>query len=391
MKKIFKQTRSFYCMLSVLMVFGFASCKKESKETGGKGAPKVTRVRYLSKTDTIKNVSHPVNLDSANVYNDIRQVAFDSTITAGRLNIQYAIIGENLLGTTKVTINGAAVYFNPALLTDNSIIFTLSDNVPFGPTQTNKLTVVTTQGTVDFDFAVLAPPPTITSFDPLAAGAGDIVTIKGTVFTGVTSVKFDDTEATIVGTPTDTEIKVAVPAGVVQAFIYVTTPSGTSKSVASFGFKYLIYDDAFTTGWGGSGPDGKGGYDGYGSTRDYSSAAHPFRGTHAMAVTVDNGYGALQLGYGGATIDVKKAGLTKLNFAIYGGYEIKDGDKVRVVINGGYADAVSVVVTMKAGAYTNYSIPLSTLGDPATINEIVFQTQGAAAPATFYVDDLGFI
>jgi len=31
------------------------------------------------------------------------------------------------------------------------------------------------------------------------------------------------------------------------------------------------------------------------------------------------------------------------------------------------------------------------LGDPGAITEFVMQTQGTAAPATFYVDDLGFI
>lgn len=370
-------------MLSVLMAFSFASCKKDANEEGGKGAPKIERVRYLSKTDTIPGVSHPVNLDSANVYDDIKLVGFDSTVVNGRLNTQYGIVGENLLKTTQVLVNGKQVYFNPALVTDKLIIFTVSADVPFGPGQSNKLTVVTTQGRVDFDFGILQPPPVITSFNPLAAGTGDIITITGKVLGGATSVKFDDVEATIIGTPTDTEIKVAVPPGVVQAYIFVTTAGGTTKSAAAFGFKSLIYDEALQNGWGN--------YDGYGSTRNFKSTDHPKRGTYAIATTVDNGYGALQIGYGGATLNAKTAGFTALKFSIYGGAGIKDGDKVRVVINGGYGDGVSVVVTMKAGVYTDYTIPLSQLGDPSTINEFVLQTQGTAAPATFYVDDLGFI
>jgi hypothetical protein len=384
MKKIFKQSKLVYWMLSVLMVFGIASCRKENyRETGGKGAPKVTRVRYLSKTDTIANVSHPVNLDSANVYDDIKLVPFDSTVTQGRLNTQYGIVGENLLNTTKVLVNGTEVYFNPALVTDNLIIFAISGDVPFGPSQSNKLTVITTQGQVDYDFGIMQPPPSITSFTPLAAGTGDIVTITGKVLGGATSVKFDDVEATIIGTPTDTEIKVTVPAGVVQAYIYITTAGGTSKSAAAFGFKSLIYDEALQNGWGN--------YDGYGSTRNFKDTEHPKRGTYAISTTVDNGYGALQIGYGGATLNAKTAGFTALKFSIYGGAGIKDGDKVRVVINGQYGDNASVVVTMKAGAYTDYTIPLSQLGDPGAITEFVMQTQGTAAPATFYVDDLGFI
>ncbi len=370
-------------MLSVLMAFSFASCKKDANEKGGKGAPKIERVRYLSRTDTIPGVSHPVTLDSANVYDDIKLVGFDSTVVNGRLNTQYGIVGENLLNTTQVLVNGKKVYFNPALVTDKLIIFTVSADVPFGPGQSNKLTVVTTQGRVEFDFGILQPPPVITSFNPLAAGTGDIITITGKVLGGASSVKFDDVEATIIGTPTDTEIKVAVPPGVVQAYIFVTTAGGTTKSAAAFGFKSLIYDEALQNGWGN--------YDGYGSTRNFKSTDHPKRGTYAIATTVDNGYGALQIGYGGATLNAKTAGFTALKFSIYGGAGIKDGDRVRVVINGGYGDGVSVVVTMKAGVYTDYTIPLSQLGDPSTINEFVLQTQGTAAPATFYVDDLGFI
>ncbi|RYE35924.1 MAG: hypothetical protein EOP42_05225, partial [Sphingobacteriaceae bacterium] len=109
----------FYCILSVLMVFGIASCKKT--EQGGTGAPTVTRVRLLSKTDTIKNVVHRITLDSSSIYNDTRTVAFDSTVASGRLGTQYGIIGTNLLTTTTVSFNGVSVYFNPALLTDNSI------------------------------------------------------------------------------------------------------------------------------------------------------------------------------------------------------------------------------------------------------------------------------
>ena len=384
MKKIFKQSKLFYWMLSVLMVFGIASCRKyNDRGTGGKGSPEITRVRYLSKADTIHNVSHPVTLDSSSVYDDIKTVPFDSTVTQGRLNTLYAIEGKNLLNTTQVQVNGMQVYFNPALVTDKVIIFSVSADVPFGPDQTNKLTVITTQGRTDYDFGILQPPPVITSFNPLAAGTGDVVTITGKVLRGVTEVKFDDTPAQIVGTPTDTEIKVAVPAGIVQAYLYVTTAGGTTKSVAAFGFKSLIYDDALRNGWGN--------YDGYGSTRNFSNTLHVKRGTYAISTTVDNGYGALQIGYGGATLDAKKMGLTALKFSIYGGDGIKDGDKVRVVINGGYGDNASVVVTMKAGVYTDYTIPLSSLGDPGVITELVLQGQGIAAPSTFFVDDIGFI
>lgn len=386
-----KNFKIFYLLLSALTVIGFASCKKND-QSGGTGAPTITRVRYVSKTDTIANVVHRVTLDSSSAYNDTRVVPFDSTTTEGHLGNQYAIIGTNLLTAKSVSFNGVSVYFNPALVTDHSIIVTIPSNtstvvIPFGPDQTNKLIVVTKYGTVSYNFSIQQPPPVITGFTPLAAGAGDIVTITGSIFNSVTSVKFDDTPAEIIGTPTNTQIQVKVPAGVVSAFIYVTTPGGTAKSTASFGFKYVIYDDVLATGWGGQ---GSGGYDGYNSTRDYSNTAHPKRGANAIAVTFTDAYGALQLGYGGSTaVDVNKLGLTSIKFSIYGGAGITTGNKVQVVINGNYGSGVQVTLT--SGAYTDFTIPLSSLGNPGTITEIVIQNYGSAPPCVIYVDDIGFI
>jgi hypothetical protein len=380
----------YYCILSALMIFGIASCKKNDQ--GGTGAPTVTRVRLLSKTDTIPNVVHRITLDSNSIYNDTRGVAFDSTVTSGRLGIQYGIIGTNLLTTSSVSFNGVSVYFNPTLLTDNSIIVTIPSStstatqVPFGPGQSNKLTIVTAHGTVDYTFPIQQPAPVITSFTPLSASAGDIVTITGSVFNSVSAVRFDTTPAVIVGTPTATSIQVRVPAGVASAYIYVTTPGGTTKSPASFGFKYTIYDDALATGWGGQ---GSGGYSGYGSTLNFASPTQPKRGTNAIGVAFNGSYDALQIGYGGATVlNVKTLGLTSIKFSVYAGAGIKTGDKLQVVINGAYG---GYTVTLTAGAYTDFTVPLSALGNPTEIKEFVLQNQGSAAPSTIYVDDIGFI
>jgi hypothetical protein len=380
--------RILYLLLPVLAIMGFASCKKDV--AGGKGAPTVTRVRYLSKSDTIKDVVHRVNLDSSQVYDDHRIVPFDSTATEGRLGTQYAILGTNLLTATSVSFNGVAVYFNPALVTDNSIIVSIPSNtstvqVPFGPTQSNKITVVTKYGKVDFNFSIAQPPAVISSFSPLFGGEGDIVTITGTIFNSVSGVKFDDIPAQIVGTPTPTSIQVKVPAGVASAHIFVTTPGGTAKSAASFGFKYTVYDDVLATGWGGQ---GSGGYDGYNSVRNYKDATHPKRGTADISVQYTNAYGALQLGYGGATVlDVKKLGFTSLKFSVYGGAGVAAGARLQVVINGSYGTASLVTIT--PGAYSDFTIPLSSLGNPATISEIVIQSYGGTD--TIYVDDIGFI
>jgi hypothetical protein len=376
------KNKLYLCLLilPLLAVLGITSCKKND-QAGGTGAPTIGRVRLLSKTDTIKNVVHRITLDSNSVYDDRRVVPFDSTVTSGKLGNQYGIVGTNLLTTSQVLFNGVPAYFNSALLTDNLIIITIPTNIPFGPSQINKLTIITAYGRIDYTFGIQQPPASITGFTPLAGSTGDTVTITGTVFDGVTGVTFDKIPATIVGTPTKTQIKVKVPAGVVQAYIYVTTPGGTAKSPASYGFKSLVYDDSFTNGWGS--------YFGYNSTRDYANTEHPKRGPYAIKVIYSNNYGALQVGYNGSTLDVAKLGLTSIKFSIYGGAGFAVGQKVQVILNGNYSAAVQVTVV--PGVYTDFTVPISSLGSPATINELVIQGANVPVPSTIYVDDIGFI
>ena len=376
--KNLKNKSSLLLTILVMITTCFFACKKTDQ--GGTGAPTVGRVRLLAKTDTIKNVVHRITLDSNSIYNDSRVVPFDSTVTSGRLGTQYGIVGTNLLSTSKILFNGVSAYFNPNYVTDNLIIVTIPSNTPFGPSQINKLTIITAHGTVDYTFPIQQPAASITSFTPLAGSTGDIVTITGTVFDGVTGVRFDNVPATIVGTPTKTQIQVKVPAGVVQSYIYVTTPGGTAKSPASFGFKALVYDDTFSSGWGA--------YFGYNSTRDYANTEHVKRGTYAIKVLYQDAYGAFQVGYNGATIDVNKLGLTAIKFSIYGGAGTTATSRVQVILNGNYNSPSAV--TIVPGVYTDFTVPLSSVGSPTTITELVIQCLNGNGTVV-YIDDIGFI
>jgi hypothetical protein len=393
MKKDMLKSKNLYWILSVLMVFGFASCKKENANlVGGKGAPTITSVHTLSKTLTSTDSTAVTVYDTTGKASTTQKanpnpvVAFDSTTSVGTIGTQYVIHGTNLGSVTSVMFNGVAAYFNSALVSDNTIIVAVPSNAPFGSTQTNKITVTTLHGKVDYSFSILQPAPTLTSFAPLAGSANDTLTITGTVLDNATSVKFGTVPAKIVSN-TSTQIKVLIPAGVVQSLIYVTTAGGTSVTTASFGFKLIVYDDALALGWGGNG----GGYSGYNSVINFTTnTTNVKRGTHSIACQFTDPFGALQIGYGGATaINVAQAGLTAVKFSIYGGAGINTGDKVQVAINGVYGNAVQITLT--AGAYTDFTIPLSSLGNPATIFEFVLQGVGVANPSTIYVDDIGFI
>ena len=382
-----------YVVAAVLLALSMVACNKKDAYLGftpGTGAPTITRVHTISKsavdsmlTTTITTYDTSGHATSVTSPNTNQQVtAFDSTTMTGKGGNLYDIEGTNLGSVTGVTFNGVSSYFNRALGSNTNIIVTVPSTAAFGPNQSGMLVVTTLHGSVSYKFTILQPPPAITSIAPLAGSPGDTLTITGTVLDNATSVKFGTVPATIVSN-TSTQLKVLIPAGIVQAFIFVTTPGGTVESSSSFGFKYIIYADALTPGWGGNG----GGYSGYNSTINFANTTNVKRGTNAIAVQFTNSYGALQIGYGGSpAVSVAGLGLTALKFSVYGGAGSASGDKLQVVINGNY---IGTTVTITAGAYTDFTVPLSMLGNPSTITELVLQSQGKQS--TIYVDDIGFI
>lgn len=361
--------------LSFAALLCLSSCKKDDETEGGKGAPVITRIRTVSKTTT-DTLDRAFNLDSTQTITQPKVTAFDSTTTVGKLNNQYAIIGENLLKTTQVIVNGTSVYFNPALLTDKSIIFSVPATAPWGADKENKIRVVTTSGSAESEFVIQQPPATITSLNPVAAGAGEIITINGTVFDAVTSVRFDDKEAEIVSS-SPTQIRVKVPAGVVQAYVFVTTPGGTTRSVSSFGFKKLIFDDALAPGfdlWGG-----------WGGTQNVNNTTTVKRGTKSVRIDYVGGYGSpLQLGYSGA--ELKFSDYTAVKISIYGGAGT-EGKLVKLQFNG--ADGKDLI--LHEGVWTDYTVPISEITKAGTLTEIRLQEFSGNAPSVIYVDDFGFI
>jgi hypothetical protein len=387
-----KQLKNLNWVLSALIVLGLASCKKmESNVVGTDGIPTITSVHTISKTDTSKTQRTITTINSAGVATTtnegfpINPAAFDSVTVSGKGGNLYQIVGANLGSVTQVKFNGVVAYFNPAYITNNSVIVTLPTTAPFGTTQSGILALTTLHGTATFKFTVVQPPPTIVSFSPVAAAVGDTVTITGLVLDNATSVKFGTTSATIVSN-TSTQIKVLVPAGVVEALISVTTAGGTTVSTSTFGFKYLVYLNGLTSGWGGNG----GGYTGYsGTVFNFANTTNPGVGTTSIQATYGGQYSAIQIGYGGSTpVTVSTLGLTSLKFSVYGGANSKTGDQLQIVLDGNYSNAV--IITITAGAYTDITIPLSKFGNPTTITEFVAQTFQSSNEVV-YIDYIGFI
>jgi hypothetical protein len=391
-----------FSVLSLLILCGLGSCKKNNQ---GSGAPVITRVRTVSKSavdSTLQTVTITYSTDTVNgkvivvvdtviTPNTTLQVrAFDSTTTAGSLNNQYAILGQNLDNTTQVLFNGVSAYFSPALVTNTSIIVTVPSNAPWGVGSSNTLTVVTTHGQTTFAFSIEQPPPIISSFGPLSGSTGDTLTINGSVFNSITKVTFGSGPAALpaqIISATTTQIQVVVPAGVTgSVYLYVTTPGGTAQSTSKYGFKYIIYDDALAAGWwtGGTAPAA-----GWSNVTNFSNTSPVESGTYSVSVQYTGGYGGFQVGNGGPTLTVSTLGFTAIKLSIYLPANGSAGQRVNIGLNDAEATA-GVLVTLTPGTWTHVSIPLSQLGNPATIKDLIIQ-EFSGNLATIYLDNIGFI
>jgi hypothetical protein len=366
MKAIFKHFVSLCGLLG--LIGSLDACRQKDDVTP---APVISRVRTVSK-DSLSTYQTPYNLDSTYTATRTTPVPFDSTTALGKPGTLYAIVGQHLRTVSAVYFNDVNAYFNPALVTDNSILVSIPLTTPFAGS--NKLRVVTQGGTVEYAFSIQQPAPVITRVDQLAGAAGDVITITGTTFDNVSAVRF----GTVAGTITDktgTQLKVTVPASVSAGALSVTTPGGTVTYGVPFGFRTPIFTDALATGWTAGGWSG---------TPEVPSKGVIKRGTGSLKYEYTGGFGGFQLLNGGTALPL--AGATGLKFSIYGGTGT-EGKIVKLVVNGNY-DAGRQLV-LHAGTWTDYAVPLASLGATGNLTEITLQEFSGNAPTVIYVDDLG--
>lgn len=124
-----------------------------------------------------------------------------------------------------------------------------------------------------------------------------------------------------------------------------------------------------------------------GTTTVMNSDENQRGGTVSIKATFAGGWGgAVQFGSWGKT-PLPTAGMQYLAFSIYGG--TGTGDKnIQLTIKPTTDGASSnVQVTIRAGKWTDYAIPLSSLGNPASIGELFFQDTDWAG--TVFIDHIG--
>ena len=151
--------------------------------------------------------------------------------TSGRVGDTITITGTNLSTATNVSFGGTTA-------TSFNIISATSIKAVVGPGNTGTVNVITPGGTaVKPTFTYVSAAPVITSFSPVNAAAGTAITIKGTAFTGATTVAFGGTAAASFTVTSDTTITATVGSGT-TGNVTVITPGGTATKS---GFTFMVF------------------------------------------------------------------------------------------------------------------------------------------------------
>jgi IPT/TIG domain. len=142
---------------------------------------------------------------------------------SGKVGTSVSIFGSGFSGTTAVRFNGtAAAPFT--VVTSGKITTTVSTGATTGKISVTNAAGTATSGS---DFTVTGLK--ITGFSPTSGNVGTIVTLLGSGFTGVSSVRFNGTAAAFTFV-NDGRVTASVPGGATSGGITLTTPSGTATT-----------------------------------------------------------------------------------------------------------------------------------------------------------------
>lgn len=216
-----------WLMTAALVVAGivFASCEDEPDKfelAGGKPTVKYVRMPSAS--------------------------AADSLVTGAYMDATICLVGENLKSIKEMYFNDQKAILNTSFMTEHTLLVDVPGNIPSDVS--NKIFMVTSgNDTVDYDFKVLVPGPTVTSMKCEWAKPGELTDINGDYFVDDPSqpltLKIGDTNIAIKSF-TKNSISFVVPENLTQSAVEVTTLYGTTKSK----FRYMDTRGMLFNDWG---------------------------------------------------------------------------------------------------------------------------------------------
>lgn len=290
-------------------------------------------------------------------------------VTVGDPKNYYIIRGSGFTTVQKIYFNDFDTYFNPVLVTDTEIVVLIDEKTPYA-NASNKLKVVTKNGTLLYDFVVAPPTPKVDSYNSINAAAGDVVTVYGNYF--LDPIVKVGTENVAVISSTLTEIKFKMPADAMDKYVTVTNISGSTVATQAIGS--ALYDDALQGDaghWTWNGAD-----------------------TFNTGFTEDKvqGLASIKLifgGWNGADMKFVSRDVTK-----YKAFKVRvksistNSDASLKFVFGGWAFQIIKKISTE---WTTIEIPFSEIGNPTTFDQLTLQESGGFGGNTILMDDMGFV
>nr|WP_321450877.1 glycan-binding surface protein [uncultured Carboxylicivirga sp.] len=169
----------------------------------------------------------------------------DREVEFARLGQLIRIEGSGFTDLKRVYINGASMYFNPVMVSDNSMLVAVSRETPIidaDPEVRNTIRLANDGSEAKIDFEIRAAAPTITNISHTLPLPGEMITVYGTGLLEVDRVVFPGDVEVTTGITSDEEgefFTVAMPEGVSAegGSIFIDCANGGAYSPAYFNFK----------------------------------------------------------------------------------------------------------------------------------------------------------
>jgi hypothetical protein len=211
------------------------------------------------KEDDNDNLSTPINIKQVYLENAQSSVK-DRPVDFARLGQVIRLEGSGFAGLQKVFVNGESLYFNPVFVTDNSMVFQISSDVPTIDAPENvRNTICLVKGNQEYvyNFDIRAAAPSITNVSHTLAQSGEEITLTGTSLQEVEDVIFPGNIHATTFSSDNVNGKwcnVIVPEGInTSGFITFIGANGGAYSAPYFNYKEGLihnFDDVQNYSWG---------------------------------------------------------------------------------------------------------------------------------------------
>jgi len=370
------------------------------KFTGDSAKATVVQANFKEQTPTEIKVIVPSGAERGYVTlktpdgNIVTKTQLDLSVTTtvtsmtkqARYGDNVTLTGNYLNWVKRVTFNGGTIVSNFVSQSMTQLVLTIPADAKDGPllvfySGTDSMEIQTSD-------TLRLLIPSITNMTPNPIDTSANLTITGNNLDLVSSVTFANvtTPVTNFVSQAANQLVVKVPTTALRGKITLGIKNSTLKVVSAndlvinslpplADFTMPIYTDALQNGfqdWS------------YTDTHDFNNSEMVRQGTKSIKAVYGGG------GYQGITFHnpgsgISTTGYVSLEFSVYAD-AASNGKKLQVVTNGAYGGAVPQV-TLVGGSWTTFTVPLSSMGSPANITEIVIQ--GANFLGTVYIDHVG--